>query len=188
HLTNHPPPPKKRKRKIISTILLAFTRDEKLKENDERWRWRTSQPIGIYRVLGIRVDLCERSFSVRSAMIHWADLVVNSSSGKAKREGDWCVMVWCGLETEGVERMGVRASVVGMFGRVVRSGDGRDTALCMGNSREPVLLVFVAHAYWLRQSGELLAKFNGPEGYRSTSGYKGLSPNTQATNSPTLSL
>ncbi|KAF7399154.1 hypothetical protein HZH68_007746 [Vespula germanica] len=96
--------------------------EDEEEDEDEDEDERTSQPIGIYRVLGIRVDLCERSFSVRSAMIHWADLVVNSSSGKAKREGDWCVMVWCGLETEGVERMGVRASVVGMFGRVVRSG------------------------------------------------------------------
>lgn len=35
--------------------------------------------------------------------------------------------------------------------------------LCMGKWREPVLLVFVAHAYCRRQSGELLAKFNWPE-------------------------
>ncbi|KAL2722282.1 hypothetical protein V1478_009145, partial [Vespula squamosa] len=125
---------------------------------------RTSQPIGIYRVLGIRVDLCERSFSVRSAMIHRADLV-NSSSSKAKREGNWCAMVWVG------NRRGREDGCTSQRGWHVWPGrpwwlrDGRDTALCMGNSREPVLLVFVAHAYWLRQSGELLAKFNGPEIY-----------------------
>lgn len=88
---------------------------------------------------------------------------VGMETGEGKRrDGGRPWLRGCRREAITRRRGGCRATVR-VTGNKGEEERGRKEERASEREREVVLLVFVAHAYCRRQSGELLAKFNWPE-------------------------